>query len=248
MAVPADLYARILARADLSDSGYVSSNELGQMCEESYYDLYDFLVDQLGDEGPWERMTISTVPNQDFQDVLIGVYRILRLEFAAGGSGQYLPVSSLNLASDPVDTLASNWADARSFKYFARRGVRISNDTRAAGTGVGFAPWRFYFSPVPSAVFSLRLYYLPPPAIIVDNTGVYTQFPDDYPEYVVADVCAKIMDKQEADSAPFVAERERIKSRIERYSKPHQMNGPKLISNMRQYQGNHEYDDWRRRR
>jgi hypothetical protein len=91
---------------------------------------------------------------------------------------------------------------------------------------------------------------VPPPPITLDvGTGDYTAFPDDFPEYVVADVCAKMMDKQEGDSAPFVTERERIKSRIERYAKPHQMNGPHTIADMRRLDaGDSEMDSWRRRR
>jgi hypothetical protein len=251
LADPSELYGRISTRLDLNDSSYLDDFEIGQLCEESYFDLWDFLIAQLGPEGPWSRINIATVAGLDSVTVPSGIYRILRLEFAAPGSTLYLPASSLNLASDPIDAQPRSWADARSFRYFARRGVRVDDATRIAASGYGFAPWKFYFSPIPNAVYSLRLYYVPPPNILVDGSGVYTTFPDDYPEYVVADVCAKLMDKQEADSAPFVAERERIKARIERYSTPHSMTGPKLISNMRQYGddgGVSIEDDWRRRR
>lgn len=249
MSTPAILYQRILDRLDLSNSSYLDSNELGQACEESYFDLWDFLIDLLGDEGPWERLSIVTIPNQDFIDVPVAsnVYRLLRLEFAADTSGHYMPVRSGNLASDELTTQARSWSDSRSVRYYARRASRSDLPTRQVAGG--FAAWRFYFSPVPSTAYTLRMYYVPAPAITFDPvTGTYTAFPDEFPEYVVADVCAKMMDKQEGDSAPFVAERERIKQRIERYAKPHQMNGPHLIANMRSLGRDPDVDGWRQRR
>lgn len=249
MADPSALYDRIRDRLDLANSGYLEDGEIGLACEESYFDLWDFLIDLLGDEGPWERQNLVTVPNQDFVDapVAANVYRLLRLEFSQGGSNYYLPVRSLNLASDEISTQAVNFTDARSFRYFARRAPRAPATTRIVAGG--FAAWRFYFSPVPSGAYTLRMYYVPPPPITFDpGTGDYTSFPDEWPEYVVADVCSKMMDKQEGDSAPFVAERERIKSRIERYAKPHQMNGPHRIADMRRLDVNRDVDDWRRHR
>jgi hypothetical protein len=249
--VPATLYDRIRDRLDLANSGYLGDLEIGQACEEAYLDLWDFLIDRLGDEGPWERQNLVTVPNQDFVDMPVAsnVYRLLRLEFPAPSSICYEPVRSLNLTSDEISGQAINFVNARSFRYFARRSSRASLAARTAVAG-GFAAWRFYFSPVPSAAYTLRVYYVPPPAITFNTSnGDYASFPDEFPEYVVADVCAKMMDKQEGDSAPFVTERERIKSRIERYAKPHQMNGPRRIADMRRLDtGDTEMDVWRRRR
>lgn len=251
MADPTDLYKRIRNRLDLSDSSYLDDTlELGQLCEESYFDLWDFLIDRLGSEGPWERVDLVTVPGQDFVDVTVdaNVYRLLRLEFAATGATHYLPVRPLNLASDEISTQVAAFASADSFRYFARRGARAAIVDRPSG---GVSPWRFYFSPIPSAAYTLRMYYVPGPDIEINSEGgLYLSFPDDFPEYVVADVCAKLMDKQEADSAPFVAERERIKTRIERYTAPHQMNGPKLIANMRRLDTGRsvEQEAWRNRR
>lgn len=248
--VPAVLYQRIRDRLDLADSSYLSDTEVGQACEDSYFELWDILIALMGDEAPWLRQNLVTAAGVDSVDVVAGsasVYRLLRLEFASSGSGIYLPVSSLNLASDPIDTNVRPWSDAQSFRYFARRSPRADIATRAT-LNTAFAAWKFYFSPVPQAVYTLRMYYVPPPAITVQADGTYTVFPDDFPEYVVADVCAKLMDKQEGESAPFVTERERIKGRIERYAKRHQMNGPHNIADLRSLGRNDVLDDWMRRR
>jgi hypothetical protein len=250
--LPSVLFDRIRDRLDLANSDYLADGELGTACEEAYFDLWDFLIDRLGDEGPWDRQNLVTVPNQDFVDMPVAssVYRLLRLEFPSPGSNHYQPVRALNLASDDVSTQSVSFQSASSFRYFARRAPRAALTARQVAGG--FAAWRFYFSPIPSAAYTLRVYYVPPPPIAFNSgTGDYTSFPDDFPEYVVADVCAKMQDKQEGDSAPFVAERERIKSRIERYAKPHQMNGPRRIANMRRLDsisGESEMDAWRNRR
>lgn len=247
--VPAVLYQRIRDRLDLADSSYLDDLEVGQVCEDSYFELWDILIALMGDEAPWLRQNLVTAAGVDSVDVTVanGVYRMLRLEFASSGSGIYLPVGSLNMTSDPIDTNARPWSDACSFRYFARRSPRADLASRAA-LPTTFAAWKFYFSPVPSAVYTLRMYYVPPPAITVQADGTYTVFPDEFPEYVVADVCAKMMDKQEGDSAPFITERERIKGRIERYAKRHQMNGPHNIADVRSLGQGDVIDDWMRRR
>jgi hypothetical protein len=52
----------------------------------------------------------------------------------------------------------------------------------------------------------------------------------------VADVAAKIAVRQEADPAPHERERERVRERIERYSKPHQVTQPRKIVDARRWQ------------
>jgi hypothetical protein len=175
-----------------------------------------------------------------------GVYRLLRFEFKGSGTA-YEPVQRLNMGADPIDDTASSWTGPGSFRYYARRSLR-SDDSDRAGTSGAFSAWKFYFSPPPSAVYSLRIYYIPPPPITIGTSSSgYTDFPNEYPEYVVADVCAKLAAKMKEDPGPFFAERDRIKDRIEKYAMPHQANMPIKIADMRRLEGEQDGDQyWRR--
>lgn len=249
---PADLYLRIRQRIDRENSAAPGDFELGQLAEESYFDLWDFLLSALGEEGPWERATVSTVAGLDNVTLTLAseVYRVLRLEFK--GDGQcWVPMQRLNLSSDPIDDSARGWSSASGVRYYARRSVRSSFADRAAAATNSYSFWKLYFSPVPAAVYSLRIYYMiPPPITMTTGPDAYASFPDDYPEYVVADVCAKLSAKYEQDPGPFVMERERIKARIERTSAPHQTGMPLSIPDHRALQNGlvgAEAEYWRRR-
>jgi hypothetical protein len=249
---PAVLYRRIRRRVDLLDGEFIQNDEIGELAEESYFDLWDFLLDLLGDEGPWELATLSTVANQPYIDIALttGCYRMLRLDAALDGNA-YVPIERGQLGSDPWQVSPEQWQRATDVKYYARRGARASAASRL-GSADSFAAWRLYFSRTPTAVHSVRLFYLPPPPIVLtdDDPATYTSFPDEWPEYVVADVAAKIAVRQESDPAPHERERERVRERIERYSKPHQVTQARKIVDARRWQAGelHEDDDGFRRR
>jgi hypothetical protein len=247
MVAPTDLYSRIRDRLDLAEASYLDNDEIGQLCEESYFELWDFLIATLKDESPWERLTLTTTPGQDYADVTIaqGVYRLLRVDFK-GNTDFWRPVQRLQMASDEIDGSTRSWESHQSFRYFARRSLRAGNSLRTSG---GFSAWRFHFSPTPAAAYQVRLHYVPPPAIGIGSGSetTYTSFPDEFPEYVVADVCAKLMVKQELSPADFERERERIKFRIESFATPNDAAGPRFISDGRQWQGPDRDPFWRRR-
>lgn len=240
------LFARIRSRLDLEPSEFVSDLENGQLCEEAYFELWDILCSSLGDESPWDRITVSTVAEQDYVDLTLtnNIYRIVRIDVSLNGS-RWVPMYPGVIGSDSLEVAASGWSDAESIVYYPRRGQRATAAARAAAPG-GVAPWRIYFDPAPRAVHQVRVWAVPAPPVVIaagpePPAGTYVSFPDDYPEYVVARVCAQLAVKQESDPAPFVIEAERIKATIERLNKPHQITAPKLMVDRRQYQ-EHAFD------
>ncbi len=235
---PSLLYERIRRRCDLVSSEFLDDAELGELCEESYLELWDILVDLLGEEAPWELATVNTTAGQAYVDVPLatGCYRLLRLDTALDGQ-QYVPLQRGQLGSDPWRVESRVWRHAADVRYYARRGARAGTAARV-GSADSLATWRVYFDPTPIAVYPVRLFYVPPPPIVIaDNSPLsYTSFPDEWPEYVVADVSAKVAVRQEADPAPHERERERVRDRIQRYSKPHQVTQPRTILDQRRWQ------------
>jgi hypothetical protein len=241
---PAQLYQRIRRRCDLGPSEFLTDDELGEIAEESYLDLWDFLIDLLGEEAPWELATVSTTGGQAYVDVPLatGCYRMLRLD-ASLGNDYYVPVERGQLGSDSWRVTPQTWQHASDVRYYARRGARAAAAARL-GSVDSLTTWRIYFDPAPVAVYAVRLFYVPPPPIVIsdDSPATYTSFPDEWPEYVVADVSAKVAVKQEADPAPHERERERVRDRIQRYSKPHQITQPRRILDQRRWQRGADFD------
>lgn len=269
---PAALYTRVRRRLDLDESEVHLDLEIGQLAEESYFELWDLLIATMGDEAPWERRIFTTVAGQDYIDIdlvaqnggggapswpfegLPGVYRMVRWDFR--GSGQvWYPLQRFALGAEPLDEQPRPWTEGSTIRYFARRNLRPTFAERAAFAGAlgAFSGWRVYFNPVPAGEYSVRLHYVPPPRIGLsdaDPEAPYSVFPDEFPEYVVADVCAKLRVKEEADPTEFERERERIRTRIEAYYKPHQLNAPQFVHDHRRLQQHESVADieafWRR--
>jgi len=235
----ADLFERISRRLDLDPSEYLTDEEIGQDCEEAYLELWDIMIAAMGEESPWELLTLSTVANQAYIDVPASsnVYRMGRLDFR-GSSEAYEPLLRFNMASDPMHSTARAWGGAGSARYFARRAFRSSLADRSTFTGRHFA-WKVYFDPIPSGVHSVRLFYVPGPGITLTHAAgvtTYTTFPDEWPEYVVNAVCVKKRIKEESDPTEFERERDRQAALIERYCKPHQLNSPQFMADHRRLQ------------
>lgn len=246
-----ELYDRIRRRLDLEPSGLHVDDELEAICIEAYLDLWDIMVAAMGNEAPWEIATLATVAGQMHLDVAqaTGVYRMGRLDFR-GSSECYEPLLRFNMATDPMHSTARAWSGPGSARYFARRSFRPTQPALNETTGQLFA-WKIYFDPIPSAVYSLRLFYVPGPAIAYAAGGaaVVTDYPNEWPEYVVNAACAKLRIKEEADPTEFERERDRQVVIIERYCKPHQIDSPQFMADHRRLQvGMVTADDawWRR--
>ena len=73
--------------------------------------------------------------------------------------------------------------------------------------------------------------------MIADDSPLdYTSFPDEWPEYALAGTCAKIAVKQEADPAPFEAEKAALVARIRLMAGKHQRQQPQSIADHRKFQ------------
>jgi hypothetical protein len=236
--LPATLFARIRARADVDGLSISRDAELGPLCEEKYFELWDILIASLGDEAPWERAELTTTANQNYVDIALStpVYKPLRLEFKGNGT-VWLPVHRFNLAAEGRSDQSKSWTSARSFRYYARRSARATATARKT-IASAYATWKIYFDSPPDSAHPLGLFYVPPPPITINTDGVsYDLFPDDYPEYVVQSVLFEIAKKVEADPGPFAIERDRIRGIIEGFAAPHQLNQPKTIADLRSTDG-----------
>jgi hypothetical protein len=234
----ADFYQRARQRCDLQPSEFIQDPEIGQIAEEQYHELWDLLCDVLGEEMPFEISTFTTTANQDYTDVPIteGVYRILRFDANVNGQ-EYAPLWRGNLATDVMNIRPEQWRDASQVRYYGRRGLRAGNAARV-GSADSFAAWRFYWDPIPARAYTGRLWYVPPPPIVIadDSPLAYTSFPDEWPEYAIAGTCAQIAIKQEADPAPFQAEKAAVEARIRLRAGKHQRQQPQTISDHRKFQ------------
>lgn len=242
------LYTRILNRADLGDldidgaTTWLTRLELQEMCLDSYLELLDIKVSLLGTESPWSRTTKTVSAASDSLSLAYtdGVYRVLRIDLQSQG-GEWRPMMRGVLGSDTLDGTARPWRDGPDISYYLTRAPASS------GGPYRFA-WTVYFDPPTDSAKSVRIWYVPTPAVTVNGSGVVTAFPDEHPEFVTEDVCSKIAYKGETDPRQYEDERERIRLRIERYTKPHNMTQPQLMNDFRSLQAGRRSPSFMRRR
>lgn len=232
------LYTRILRRADLADvdidnGGWITRAELQQMCLDSYLELLDIKVSLLGTEAPWSRDTYTVSAAADSVSIpeADGVYRVLRIDMQSQ-DGSWMPLQRGVIGSDVLDGTARTWTDGADVSYYLTRAP-------AGDVSVPYAfGWTIYFDPPAAVSKTIRVWYVSVPVLVLggDPGEEVTEYPNEHPEFVTEDVCAKIAYKGEVDPRQFEDERERIRLRIERYTKPHNMTQPQLINNQRALQ------------
>jgi len=227
----ADLHARILRRLDLQDGGYVTDGELQELCIEGYLELYDLMYSALDDEAPVAvaNLTVSSSTGLASVGAGDGVFRLVRLDRLTTPGNQYIPLSRGTIVADPLQSQKQVWSTLLDVRYYPRRLPRT-------GPGASFA-WTISFDPIPTEDQTVRIWYLPAPPITFQVDGeTVDQYPDEYPEYIVAYVAGQLARRQEIDPRVFDFERERIRGMIERYSRPHHIGEARYVADLRQHQ------------
>lgn len=230
------LYTRILRRVDRAEvnldaaTTWLTRLEMQQLCLDSYLELLDIKISLLGTESPWTYRTYTVTAGTSSMSIpgADGVYRILRIDLQSS-DGSWMPMMRGVLGSDVLDGTARPWRDGSDISYYLTRAAALS-------TGPYVYPWAVYYDPPTDASKTVRVWYNPVPAVTVNGSGVVTAYPDEHPEFVTEDVAAKLAYKAQEDPRQFEDERERIRLRIERYSKPHNVTQPQLINDFRSLQ------------
>lgn len=238
---PAEITSRVLLRADLEEGEYVTSDELQDILVEIYGELHEIRLNALGEEAPFTRTTFTVAAEADTLtiDSDEGVYRILRIELRSS-DGMWLPMGRGNIGAGQLDSTMRQWRDGPDVQYIATRLERTF-----PGHEYG---WRIHFDPPTQSEQEVRIWHHDPPAISFDVSDVVTAYPDTSPEYVINAAAAVLSRKQEIDPKEFDDERERQRTRLERYSRPLQTTQPKKINDGRAVQRRYQYNAFMRRR
>lgn len=238
---PAEITGRVLDRADLEEGEYVTSEELQDILVEIYGELHEIKLNALGEEAPFTRTVFTVEAEADTLDISAddGVYRILRIELQST-DGLWLPILRGNIGAGQYDGTMREWRDGPDVQYIATRLERTF-------PGHDYA-WRIHFDPPTRSEKDIRIWHHDPPAITFDEDGLVTSYPDSSPEYVINAAAAVLARKQEIDPKEFDDERERQRTRLERYSRPLQTTQPKKINDGRAVQRRYNTNTFMNRR
>lgn len=213
------LIEEVRARCDQESSTFITDAVLETWINQSAADLYDLIYDAAGPEALARRTTITTVPGTELYELPADHYRLIGVDVLFGTRWGQIGRASL---TDRNRWQGAGWTGRHDTRYHL-----FGRATSALYDAPSVSVPMIAFVPVPPRVASVRVWYLPLAALVITPGGGGSvignpYIPESSPlvsfngwdEYVVADVCAKVLEKEESASKPFVARRDAAAARV----------------------------------
>lgn len=191
----AELKERARNRADMTNSNFISDEELVYYINSSIAELHDILIQAYGNDYYIETSEFTTVANQDDYDLPADFYKMRGVDAQINGD---------------------NFSTLRQFNFNER------NRYDAFGVwdinGIPAIRYRLIgdkirFTPQPDKTVNVKLWYIPVATKLVNDTDTLNDI-NQFAEYVVVDAAIKMMAKEESDVSVLAAQKAGLIKRI----------------------------------
>lgn len=226
---------RLLAKqkADRVNSPFVSDSEWNTYINQSYFSLYDLLVQKYGNEyyvAPPLTISLTGAQFYDFPD---------------GQNHGGAPAFYKLLGVDLVLNNSSNAAiSLRRFNFISRNRYIFPQITAnlLGWQGLQYRPMgnQLELIPTPASGQSIKLWYVPRMSSLLQDTDVVDGV-SGWTEFIAIDAAIKALMKEESDVTMLVAARQEMVERIEAAAENRDAGEPETISKTRRY--NNMYGD-----
>lgn len=188
-------------RTDTENTTFVSDTELNSYINDSASELWDLLIQAYGEDYFTTSTDIATTPNQEYISIPTGVYQIKGVfSYTTTGSDRVrAPLTRQTLTDMLSDQRSPGWSVSSGY---CDATYRVVAD-------------RIYFAPLPTAAQNLELWYIPTFPRLSSDSSTFDAY-NGWQEYVVADVCIKVAQKDQADVSVFAAQKSAMLERINR--------------------------------
>lgn len=195
----ATLRTAIRQRSDMVNDQFVSDSELNSYINQSYFELYDLLVQKYGDNyyvaSPYTFTTDGT--NQLFS-LPSDFYKLLGVDLALSATNDsYVTIRPFNF-SDRNRYAVPNF---QSFYGVTNMRYRLNGN-------------KLWLTPTPSSGQSIRLWYVPTLTTLASDSDTVDGI-SGWTEYIIVDACIKALTKQETDVSVYVLQKAELIKRIE---------------------------------
>jgi hypothetical protein len=192
----AQIRTRVQRRADIeSFTNRFPTAELNDEINESLARLYGILVSARG-VGYYEKTAspaITTVAGTASYALPSDFMALISLETQINGSNVYL--RQYNQQERPWLRNISDWSLASMCPMYRLRGNNLD------------------FAPVPNAVYTVNMYYIPSAPQLVNDTDTFDGI-SGWEEWIVLDVARKCLQKDDRDCTLVLAERAKVEDEI----------------------------------
>ncbi len=203
-------------RADLVNSGFITTQEWNSYIQQSFTELYDLLVVAYEDYYLAPAALFLTNGNSNFYPIPDGVTSFLQ----ADGVTPFVPQALYKINGVDVGLSNNNnaWFTLQKFNWNDRNSF-VYPQLKSTILGVFNLRYRLMgnqieFIPVPSANQYVRLYYIPRQKTPLADTDILDGI-SGWTEYVIIDAAIKALQKQESDCTVLGVQKAAILQRIE---------------------------------
>jgi hypothetical protein len=206
-------------RTNKEGSNFYTEQELNSMISQSYKELWDILAQKFGDDyfvaTPY---TYTTGSNQQLYPLPKDFKALLGIE----------------VALNPQDP--NSWITLRPFEFIQRNLWNYPN----VYTFYGVTNMRYRLNgnnimivPITVSGQTMRIWYVPRPNQLINDTDTVDAIAG-WEEYIVADVCIKMLAKEESDVSIFAAQKAAMLVRVEEAAEDRNLADPEVISDSKQ--------------
>ena len=224
----AQLRNQARSRADMEDDGnFVDDAEANDYVNESVSSLFDILAD--GDSSQTFAVSAPVLSQIGTNAYALpgDFYKLLSLDLFIGG--RYIPAVPADVRQ--MASLAADPPQKEDLRYILRFDM---------STGGRFV---YVFPEVdPSA---LSVVYIPEPTVLVSDTDTFEGM-NNWVEFVVVDAALKMLQKQEQETGPLQASRDRLVRRIRDHVRDIDQGTPAKIRDVSHLYDNDFLDYFRR--
>lgn len=211
-----NLKTKIREQCDMVNSEYVSDEELTRYINSSCCELYGLLATAYGEDYYFEETTVVVPAGEDKVDLPDNFWKLYKVEIANGTNRK-----------TTLRQFQSN--DKNRFSYSA-------NVFRYRVRGN-----KIYLDKAPNSDLTLYLEILPVYEDMVEDTDEF-DFINGYAEYVIADVCLKMLAKQQDDLTYFIGKKNEQLDRITKEKIARNMAEPQIMIGFNEFDS--DDDGW----
>lgn len=220
----ADLRAASLLRADMNSSNFIATTELDALINVEAGELHDLVVSALEDQ--FTTTALFTVTSGD-------TYALSSITAAA----PFYKLRGLDR-----DEGGGVWRDVRKFDFNERNdfgpGMRGDYARAVRYRLIGAS---IYLAPASAAPGNYRLWYVPGYVDMAAPSDTL-EYPENWYEYVINGVAAKLLEKEESESRPKLAAKEAMRKRILAMAPTRDASGPATMMRVRNRRRDRGFD------
>ena len=203
----AQLRTAVRQRADQVNSAFISDSELNSYINQSYFELYDLLVQKYGDnyyvadpvqittDGDAQQYALPNGTNFDGADPF---YKLLGVDLQlANQNDSFVTIRPFNF-SDRNRYAVPNF---QSFYGVTNLRYRLNGDN-------------IWFTPIPASGQVIQIWYVPRMTTLASDSDTADGI-SGWTEYIIVDAAIKCMAKEESDPSVFMAQKQALILRIE---------------------------------